>query len=209
MHVPRAFRAEESDVRALLENIGAADLVTMTPEGLVGSYLPFHFRPDAGEHGTLVAHLGRGNGHWRLPVEGEALVVVHGPDAYVSPSWYAAKREHHRVVPTWNHVTAHVHGRLRIHDDPEWVEAQLRELTARHEAESAAPWSVDDAPRRFVEGQLKAVVGLEVVISRVEATVKMSQNRPDADVPGIVTGLARRGHRTAAAAVRAARRERS
>jgi transcriptional regulator len=127
-----------------------------------------------------------------------------GPDAYISPSAYATKREHGRVVPTWNYVTAHIYGRLVIHDDPAWVESLVRRLTEKHEAQSAEPWSVDDAPATFVAGQLRAIVGVELVISRIEAKAKLSQNRSQADVEGVITSLEARGDNTSANAVRAA-----
>jgi transcriptional regulator len=117
------------------------------------------------------------------------MVIVRGPDAYISPAWYATKREHGRVVPTWNYITAHVHGRLVIHDDAAWVEANVRALTARHEAARAHPWSVDDAPPPYIEGQLRAIVGVEILITRIEAKLKLSQNRSTADVDGAIAGL--------------------
>jgi transcriptional regulator len=121
----------------------------------------------------------------------------------VTPSWYAAKAEHGRVVPTWNYVTAHVYGRLVVHDDPVWLDSLVRRLTDRHEAASPQPWSVEDAPPTFIAGQLRAIVGVELVISRVEAKLKLSQNRSGADVDGVVAGLEARGDGDSAAAVRA------
>ena len=152
-------------------------------------------------------HVARNNDQWRKPALGESLAIVRGPDAYVSPSWYAAKAEHGRVVPTWNYVTAHVYGRLVVHDDPAWVEDVVRRLTAKHEAARVAvpgqspQWSVDDAPRPFIEGQLRAIVGLELRITRIEAKAKLSQNRPVADIAGVVAGLSARGDDRSAAAV--------
>jgi transcriptional regulator len=204
VYVPAHFAADDTTVRALLSHPGAADLVTMTPDGLVATFLPFVFDPAVGEHGALLGHLARTNDQWRHPVVGDALVIVHGPDAYISPNWYASKAEHGRVVPTWNYVTAHVYGELRVHDDVEWLDALVRRLTARHEAGEPRPWAVDDAPAAFVAGQLRAIVGVELVISRVEAKVKMSQNRPAADVAGVLAGLAGRGDSATADAVRAA-----
>ena len=205
MYVPASFAMSEADVRALLAGHGAADLVTSTSRGLLATMLPFVFEPDAGEHGCLLGHVARNNPQWREPVTGEALVIVRGTDAYVSPSWYASKVEHGRVVPTWNYVTAHVYGRLVVHDDPEWVEALVRRLTDQREATLPHPWSVDDAPAAFVAGQLRAIVGVELQITRIEAKAKLSQNRPAADVDGVVAGLAARGDLEASAAVAAAR----
>ncbi len=139
-------------------------------------------------------------------VLGEAMVIVRGPDAYISPGRYASKAEHGRVVPTWNYLTAHVYGRLVVHDDAAWVDALVRRLTDKHEAAGPRPWSTDDAPPAFIAGQLRAIVGVELVISRVEAKAKLSQNRPSADVDGVVAGLTARGDTAGADAVTAARR---
>jgi transcriptional regulator len=195
VYVPAYFAADETDVRELLAGNGVADLVTPTAAGLVATLLPFVHEPDAGPHGALLGHVARNNPHWTAEPTGESLVIVRGSDAYVSPSWYASKAEHGRVVPTWNYVTAHVFGDLVVHDDPAWVEGVVRRLTERHEAESGGGWSVDDAPERFVAGQLRAIVGVELRISRVEAKLKLSQNRPAADVDGVVAGLMARGRR--------------
>jgi transcriptional regulator len=188
-------------VGELLRHHGAADLVTLTAEGLVATMLPFVYVPEAGEHGALQGHLARNNTQWKLPVQGEALAIVRGPDAYITPSWYASKAEHGRVVPTWNYVTAHVYGQLVTRDDPDWTENLVRRLTAKHESRRTHPWSVDDAPRAFIEGQLRAIVGIELLISRIEAKAKLSQNRPAADVAGVIAGLRERGDTRSADAV--------
>ncbi len=214
MYVPAHFAAFEATVRELLARHGAADLITLTADGLLATMLPFAYEPAVGKHGALYGHVARNNDQWRKPALGESLAIVRGPDAYVSPSWYAAKAEHGRVVPTWNYVTAHVYGRLVVHDDRVWVEDVVRRLTAKHEAArlaspgQPAAWSVDDAPRTFIEGQLRAVVGLELQITRIEAKAKLSQNRPVTDVPGIVAGLSARGDDRSAAAVERANEDR-
>ena len=205
MYIPEHFAAGDAAVRDLLTNHGAADLITATPSGLLATLLPFVYDADIGERGVLLGHLARNNDQWRQGSLGEALVIVRGPDAYVSPTFYPSKAEHGRVVPTWNYVTAHVYGRLVVHDDPGWVEALVRRLTERHEADSPRPWTVDDAPPAFVAGQLRAIVGVEVVISRIKAKTKLSQNRPGADIDGVVAGLAARGELAVAEAVRQAR----
>jgi transcriptional regulator len=219
MYLPGHFAAADATVRELLTRHGAADLITLTADGLLATMLPFAYEPSApggtteqsaqwgARWGALYGHVARNNDQWRKPALGESLAIVRGPDAYVSPSWYAAKAEHGRVVPTWNYVTAHVYGRLVVHDDPAWVEDVVRRLTAKHEAarltSAGQPpaWSVDDAPRAFIEGQLRAIVGLELQITRIEAKAKLSQNRPVADVPGIVAGLSARGDDRSAQAV--------
>ncbi len=205
MYIPEHFAAGVVEIRELLTDHGAADLITTTTSGLLATLLPFVYDADLGEHGSLLGHLARNNDQWRQRALGDALVIVRGPDAYVSPTFYPSKAEHGRVVPTWNYVTAHVYGRLVVHDDPVWVDALVRRLTGRHEAASPRPWSVDDAPPAFVAGQLRAIVGVEVVISRIEAKTKLSQNRPGADIDGVIEGLEARGKLDVAAAVRAAR----
>jgi transcriptional regulator len=176
--------------------------------------LPFAYEPAAGELGALYGHVARNNDQWSRLALGQSLAIVRGPDAYVSPAWYASKAENPRVVPTWNYLTAHVYGQLVVHDDPTWVEDVVRRLTAKHEAARlTAPgqppaWSVDDAPRKFIEGQLRAIVGLELQITRIEAKAKLSQNRPVGDVAGIVAGLAARGDDPTASAVEHANEDR-
>jgi transcriptional regulator len=214
MYIPAHFAIDRAAVDELLAKHGAADLITLTEDGLLATMLPFLYDASAGEDGTLYGHVARNNDQWRKPAMGESLVIVRGPDAYMSPSWYAAKAENGRVVPTWNYLTAHVYGQLVVHDDPAWVEDVVRGLTAKHEAARLAspgqsmPWSVDDAPRKFIEGQLRAIVGLELQITRIEAKAKLSQNRPETDVPGIVAGLSARGDEAMATAVEDANADR-
>ena len=215
MYIPAHFAADDAAVQELLARHGAADLITLTEDGLLATMLPFAYEPSAGEQGALYGHVARNNDQWRTPALGESLVIVRGPDAFVSPSWYAAKAEHGRVVPTWNYVTAHVYGRLVVHDDPVWVEDVVRRLTAKHEAArrqspgQSPEWSVDDAPRKFIEGQLRAIVGLELQITRIEAKAKLSQNRPAGDVAGVVAGLSARGDDRSAAAAAVANEQRA
>jgi transcriptional regulator len=130
---------------------------------------------------------------------------VRGPDSYISPSWYATKAEHGRVVPTWNYVTAHVYGELVVHDDVQWLDDLVRRLTEHHEGTRDEPWSVDDAPPRYIAGQLRAIVGVELIVSRIEAKLKLSQNRSDADIDGVIRGLEDSRDLAGAAVVRAAR----
>jgi transcriptional regulator len=195
VYIPDHFRPTDDDVDALLANIRAADLITATADGLLATMLPLIHEPPgpaapaAGSRGRLMGHVARNNRQWTVPPIGEAMVIIRGPDAYISPAWYATKREHGRVVPTWNYITAHVHGELVIHDDPAWVEANVRALSVRHEAARSVPWSVDDAPVPYIAGQLRAIVGVEIRISRIEAKFKLSQNRSTDDVDGAIAGL--------------------
>ena len=208
MYVPAHFAMDDAQVHELLAHHGAADLITVTGQGLLATMLPFVFDPAIGPHGALLGHVARNNDQWKVPARGESLVIVRGADAYISPAWYRSKAEHGRVVPTWNYITAHVYGRLVVHDDPAWVEDLVRRLTAKHESSMAEPWSVDDAPERFVAGQLRAIVGIELAITRIEAKAKLSQNRPEADVAGVITGLEAEGDEQIARDVAEANRER-
>ena len=205
MYIPAPFSGTDADVEELLSNANAADLITSTRDGLLATYLPMIYDADAGPHGSLLVHLARNNEQWKVPPIGEAMAIVRGPDAYITPSWYASKREHGRVVPTWNYVTAHVYGEVIVHDDPIWVAAMVRQLTDRHEQGREHPWSVDDAPAKYLTGQLRAIVGVQLVISRVEAKFKLSQNRPDADIDGVIAGLRTAGEEATSAAVEALR----
>ena len=190
MYVPKHFAApSDAAVVELLGQHGAADLITVTEDGLLATLLPFIYDPDRGVRGALLGHVARNNDQWRRPAIGPALVIVRGPDAYVSPTWYASKAEHGRVVPTWNYITAHVYGDLIVHDDVAWLSALVRRLTEKHESGLTPQWSVDDAPAPYIAGQLRAIVGLEIAITRVEAKWKLSQNRSAEDAEGVITAL--------------------
>lgn len=206
MYIPAHFTAGPDAVRHLLTTRGAANLVTVTDRGLLATLLPFAFNPAVGEYGALQAHMARSNPQWSTARAGEALAIIQGPDNYISPSWYADAAEHGRVVPTWNYSTAHVYGELVIHDDAGWLAGNVRHLTGLHEDGRADPWAVDDAPEKFIAGQLRAIVGVELVISRIEAKEKLSQNRSDADAEGVAAGLRAEGREAGAAAVERARR---
>jgi transcriptional regulator len=206
MYLPKHFKADDDETAALLAGLRVADLVTPTTIGLYATFLPLIHQGASGGFGSLLGHVARRNDHWRLGPVGESMVIAHGPDAYITPGWYESKREHGRVVPTWNYVTAHIYGELVIHDDPTWLEHVVRLLTDRHEATRTEPWSVDDAPRDFAESQLKAIVGIELKITRVEAKLKLGQNRSAADIDGVTAGLRARGDDALADATARARR---
>jgi transcriptional regulator len=193
MYVPSHFAASEAEQARLLAELTAVDLVTTGPVGLQASFLPMLYDAEAG---SLVGHLARNNPHWQAAADpgcGESLAIVRGPDCYVSPSWYPSKAEHGRVVPTWNYLTLQVFGRLVVHQDTEWLRALVTRLTDHHEArrtdQLGGRWAVSDAPAAFLDGQLRAIVGVELVISRIEAKAKLSQNRPAADQAGVLAGL--------------------
>jgi transcriptional regulator len=187
MYVP-VFNAMDDDdeARELVRAVGSAELITAGPDGYpVATLLPVLWEGD-----RLVAHMARGNPHWRSVAPGTpALAVVTAAQSYVSPGWYASKREHGRVVPTWNYSSVHLTGRLTVHDDAEWIRGQVTRLADAHEEHRAAPWAVTDAPETFVTKQLRAIVGIELVVERVEGKAKLSQNRSEADRAGVVDGL--------------------
>ena len=142
MYTPAHFAVDDEATAEFLSQIHAADLVTMTEDGLTATFLPVLFSPELGGYGSMLGHVARKNDQWKRPAIGEALVIAHGDDAYIHPGWYPSKSEHGRVVPTWNYTTAHIYGELVIHDDVDWVDAIVRRLTARQEAGRAHPWSV-------------------------------------------------------------------
>ena len=187
MYIPRPFTVDPGEARELLSQVSAGHLVTATDSGPLATLMPWFVDFDAN---ALVGHMARSNVQWRTPWHGEALVIFEGPNAYVSPSWYSSKAEHGRVVPTWNYVVMHVCGRLTINEEQAWIDDVVRRLTAQFEQHRPEPWSVDDAPAEYIEGQLKGIVGIELRIDRLEVSMKMSQNKSDADISGVIAGLA-------------------
>ncbi|MGD0187936.1 MAG: FMN-binding negative transcriptional regulator [Roseiarcus sp.] len=165
-------------------------LVSQAPQGLIANAIPFLVDAAASKLGTLRAHIARANGQWRdLAVAGEALVVFQGADHYVSPSWYATKRETGKVVPTWNYVMVQARGIARVIEDEAWLRRQIAALTASQESARAAPWAVTDAPEDFIATMVRQIVGLEIEIAGIRGKWKASQNRNAADRAGVVEGL--------------------
>ena len=165
-------------------------LVSHGPQGLLANAIPFLIDPARGKFGTLSAHMARANGQWRdLREASEALVVFQGADHYISPSWYATKRETGKVVPTWNYVIVQARGIPRVIEDEVWLRSQIDALTATHETPRAAPWAVADAPEDFIAAQVRQIVGLEIEITDIRGKWKASQNRNAADRAGVVAGL--------------------
>lgn len=194
MYLPPAFAVtDEPEIEAFVDAAAAADLVTFDGGKPVASLIPVIWdrsEPGPGGHGRLLGHLARANPQWQTMAPGsQALAIVHGPQAYVSPSWYPAKARHGRVVPTWNYVTVHLTGQPTVHDDPEWLSEVVTRLTDRHEQPRPQPWAVTDAPPDYLNGQLRAIVGIEVAVATVEGKRKLSQNRSAEDQAGVVTGL--------------------
>jgi len=202
VYQPAHRKFEVEDPAPLLTELCAvvpATLVTHGPDGFRASILPMLFDPDDGPQGTLRGHLARGNPQWR-EIEasiaaggdqaGEALAIFDGPDAYVSPAWYEEKRLTGKVVPTWNYVTIQAHGTLTTIHDPDWLIPHVGRLVARHEAGRSNPWALADAPADYVRTQARAIVGLELRITLLDAKAKLSQNRSEADIQGTIDGLA-------------------
>jgi len=199
MYVPTHFAEDRKEIlHAAMRAAGLATLVTLTAEGLVASHVPLLLDAEAGPYGTLVGHLARANPQATAAPIGEALVIYTGPDAYITPSWYASKREHGRVVPTWNYVAIHAYGTLEVFDDAARLHALVSRLTDHKETPRAAPWAVTDGPARFIDGQLKGIVGFALPIARLQGKWKMSQNRPPEDRAGVVAGLQAEGEETVA-----------
>ncbi len=155
------------------------------------SHLPLILDRSRGGRGTLFGHLARANPHARQLADGPstALIVFTGPDAYITPSWYPTKSEHGRVVPTWNYIAVHVYGQILLHDDEGFLRPHLESLTNVHERNRVDRWQVSDAPDDFIAQQMRAIVGVEIPIDRIEGKWKMSQNRSGADIDGVVKGL--------------------
>lgn len=186
-YVPRFNQMPDDEVRGFVAAVGTAQLVTVAADGSPdATFLPVLWRGD-----RLVGHVARANPHWKAVVDGSAaLAVVTGPDAYVSPSFYASKREHGKVVPTWNYSAVHLRGPVRVVDDAAWLRELVGALTDHHESGRDEPWAVEDAPATYVDKQLRAIVGIEMVVESVEAKAKLSQNRSEEDRAGVVAGLA-------------------
>ncbi len=203
MYLPPAFREDRLDVlHAVIRDTGLATLVTLTDQGLVASHVPLMLDADPAPYGTLIGHLARPNPQaTRSQAEPEALAIFHGPDAYITPNWYATKRETGKVVPTWNYVAVHAYGPLRFFDDPARLLEIVTRLTERHKSPRAKPWAVVDAPADFIAGMLRGIVGFEIPITRLEGKRKMSQNRPPADRAGVIAGLSAEGRDDVAALV--------
>jgi len=198
MYLPAHFEETRVDVmHALMRAHPLATWVVPSPDGLVVNHVPFLVDPSRGPHGTLVGHVARANPVWRQLVAGVA--VFQGPQAYISPNWYPSKREHGKAVPTWNYAVVHAHGTPRALESRDDLLRIVTRLTEVHEAGSAVPWSVADAPADYLDQMLKAIVGIEMPIERLVGKWKVSQNRSLPDRMGTAAGLLQRGDAQSAA----------
>jgi len=190
MYNQPAFREQRTEVlRDAIRSHPLATLITSGSAGLIANVLPFNLRVTA-QGDLLCAHLAKANDQLvDLRHGAQALVIFQGPQAYITPSWYPTKKQHGKVVPTWNYVIVQVRGVPKIRDDRDWLFDQLSELTSAHESKRREPWHVNDAPSDFIEGQLKGIIGLEIPIDHIEGKWKVSQNQPMENRIGVVEGL--------------------
>lgn len=201
MYLPAATaEADPATLHALIRAHPFATWVTQGADALTADHVPFLLDADVGAHGMLVGHVARANPVWQTLGQGtESLLIFQGPQRYITPSWYAAKREHGKVVPTWNYAVVHVHGHPRTVEDRAWLRRLVSRLTDVHEAPRAAPWAVADAPRDYIDGILAGIVGIEIPITRIVGKWKVSMNRSVADRQGVVDGLLADGDDSSAA----------
>lgn len=195
MYLPPEFKEESVPVlHEAIRQTALGTLVTLGEAGPEASHVPMLIDPEPAPYGTLIGHVSRANPQWQQSAAGaQALAIFLGPDAYISPAWYATKRQTGKVVPTWNYVAIHAYGELRFFEDAERLLRLVTRLTETHEAGRREPWAVSDAPAEFVRGMLKGIVGFELPIVRLEGKWKMSQNRPAEDRSGVIEGLQREG----------------
>jgi transcriptional regulator len=211
VYLPTHFEETKTEsLRALIAEHPLGTLVTLGSEGLDANHIPFLLDERTGVNGALIGHVARNNAVWHDRDDGvEALAIFQGPSAYISPSWYATKRQTHEVVPTYNYAVVHVYGKMIVHEDAKWLRGIVGRLTKRFEARlppvggggaerrrgQAAPWKMADAPAAYIDDQLSNIVGIEIPINRIVGKWKVSQNRPEADREGAVEGLRARGDR--------------
>lgn len=191
MYLAPHFEASRVEtLHDLMRAFPLATVVTLSTDGLNANHIPFHLSQEPGPFGTLRGHVARSNPMLSdLVRDIETLAVFHGPDSYITPSWYPTKNEHGKVVPTWNYAVVHAYGTLRVVDDAVWVRNLVEALTARQEAPFSERWSVSDAPHEFVDQRIGAIVGIEMVITRLIGKWKVSQNQPLQNQIGVIQGL--------------------
>jgi transcriptional regulator len=193
MYQPTLFQEGRIDVmHDLMRAYPFAAIVTSGEGGLVANHLPFLLKCRDTEFGVLEGHVARENPIWRDRAR-EVLVIFNGPQHYITPSWYPSKREHGKVVPTWNYAVVHAHGLLCVHEEEGWLRGHLQELVAQHEAGRDQVWTIDNTPDDFIAAMLKDIVGFEVKIEKLQGKWKVSQNRNEADRSGVVRGLKSEG----------------
>ena len=194
MHDVEAFREERIEVlHALIKSHPLATLVTTTAQGLEANHIPLLIDPEPTPFGTLRGHVARANPLWRTSKDANVLAVFQGPQGYITPSWYPSKAQHGKVVPTWNYAVVHVHGSLRVYEDAEWLRRLVTRLTESQESPREKPWHITDAPEDYIDTMLKAIVGIEIPVQRMQGKWKMSQNRLPQDRNGVIKSLQSQG----------------
>jgi transcriptional regulator len=190
MYQPPHFQETRLDVQHELIRLHPFGLlISNGPDGLQANGLPFHLDASASQFGALSTHMARGNDQWRGLDGRDVLIVFQGPQTYISPALYESKKEHGKVVPTWNYATVQARGTARVHDDPAWLMAQINRITNHQELTRDHPWSVADAPLPFIQSQLRGIIGVEIQLATIEGKWKVSQNRPEPDRRGVANGL--------------------
>lgn len=192
MHVPEHFKVDDKDkLHQYIRDYGFGLLVVANDDGIEANHIPFYLIAEQdGSLGVLQCHLARNNPVWRRLQGGTpVLAVFKGPDAYISPSWYATKPETGQVVPTWNYLAVHVQGNARIIEDPAWLKQHLHHLIDQHEFGRNEPWSMDDAPADYTERLMQGIVGVEIKIASLTGKLKASQNQPERNRVGVKAGL--------------------
>ncbi len=190
MYLPAAFREERVEVlQQLMRASPLATLVSCAGGQADADHIPLLLEPGESPGGVLRGHVARANPLWRLQAGADFLVIFHGPQHYVSPSWYPSKAESGKVVPTWNYLVVHARGRLQVHDDPVWLRGLVSRLTVAQETRFAQPWAVDDAPADYLDRMLSAIVGIEIPVVSLIGKWKNSQNRQPGDRAGVERGL--------------------
>jgi transcriptional regulator len=195
MYLPPHFTTDDpEDLHQLMQAHPLGALITHGSQGLDANHLPFEFAKETGGQGVLRAHVARNNPLWQEVRDGDnVLVIFKAADAYISPSWYPSKHDHHKQVPTWNYSVVHAHGRIKIRDDARFIRRLLANLTRTHEAGEPLPWKMADAPREYMETMVQAVVGIEIEIERLVGKFKLGQNKDEADRQGAAHALQARG----------------
>ena len=195
MYIPSHFEESRPErLHALIAQHPLGILVTHGASGLDANHLPFELQARAGSLGVLHTHVARSNRVWQDIKSGdEVLAVFRGPHAYVSPNWYPSNHEHHRQVPTWNYMVAHAHGHVTVHQDEQYIRGVVGRLTKRHEASQPYPWRMSDSSQAFIGEMLSAIVGLEIVITRLAGKFKLSQNKELRDALGAAHALKAHG----------------
>ncbi len=210
MYVPDHFSVPDPEVlRQLIAAHPFGVLITHGDRGLDANHLPFELDCRAGRNGVLRAHVARANPLWREVVAGaEVLVIFRADDAYVSPNWYPSKQEFPRQVPTWNYRVVHAYGNITVHEDQDFLRGVVGRLTQIHESTQSVPWKLSDAPPDYIDAMLRAIVGIEIAVTRLVGKFKLSQNRELRDRVALAEALTRGGAHSLGEATRNAIKER-